>query len=112
MKTIQMLILLVSFTFSSVLSASTAPIDAGTNAITVQIEKRLENPNFLIEKETVFDVTFRVNRNNELVVLHVDTENEIIKDYIKKRLNYSKISVSPKNLSKDYVIKIRLTSKQ
>ena len=112
MKSITMLLLVVTFTINNVLSASTATDTAETNAITTEIMKRLENPTFFIAEETTFDVTLRVNKDNEFVVLHVGTDNEVIQTYIKKRLNYSKIPISLRNKSKDYVIRIRLTGKK
>ena len=109
MKTIKMLLLVVAITFSSVLSASTAPKNAETLAITTDVAKRLENPSFILEKEALANVTVTVNKNNELVVLSVDSDNQEIVDYIKGRLNYSKISVELYDKSKTYIVPVRLT---
>ena len=100
MKTIKMLLLVVAITFSSVLSASTAPKNAETNAIVTDVYERLENPSIILEKETLANVTITVNKNNELVVLSVDSENLEIVEFIKSRLNYSKISVELYDKSK------------
>ena len=104
-----MLLLIVAFTFSSVLSASTAPTNADTDAIKFEIAKLLKHPKFVIEGDATFEVTFRVNKNNELVVLDVDSESKVISDYIKSRLNYQKILVSPLDKNKNYSVCIRLS---
>ena len=109
MKTIKMLLLVVAITFSSVLSASTAPKNAETNAIVTDVYERLENPSIILEKETLANVTITVNKNNELVVLSVDSENQDIVEFIKSRLNYSKISVELYDKSKTYIVPVRLT---
>ncbi len=109
MKSIKMLLLAVAVTFSSVLSASTAPKNAETNAITTDVAKRLEKPKFILEKDVLTKVTLTVNKDNELVVLSVDSENELIVDYIKSRLNYSKVSVPMYNKGRTYIVPIRLT---
>ena len=109
MKTIKMLLLVVAITFSSVLSASTAPRNAETLAITSDVLKRLKNPQFILEQDTRANVTLTVNKNNEIVVLSVDSENKEIVEYIKSRLNYSKISVELYDKSKTYIVPVRLT---
>ena len=108
MKTIKMLLLVVAITFSSVLSASTAPRNAETLAITSDVLKRLKNPQFILEQDTKANVTLTVNKNNEIVVLSVDSDNEEIVNYIKSRLNYSKISVELYDKSKTYIVPVTL----
>ncbi len=109
MKTIKMLLLAVAITFSSVLSASTAPKNAQTIAIQSDVAKRLEKPKFILEKDVLTNVMLTVNKNNELVVLSVDSDNQIIVDFIKNRLNYSKVSVTIYDKGKNYIVPVRLT---
>lgn len=109
MKSIKMLLLAVAITFSGVLSASTAPTDAETNTITTDIAKRLEHPNFLLEKEVLTNVMLTINKDNELVVLSVDSDNKNIIGYIKNRLNYSKVSVELYGKLKNFTVPVRLT---
>ena len=108
MISIKMLLLVVMITFSSVLSASTAPKNAPKSTIHSDIAKRLEKPTFILEKDVLTNVTIVINKNNEIVVLSVDTENEEIIDYIKSRLNYTKVSESTYNKNIKYIVPIRL----
>lgn len=112
MKSIKMLLLAVAITFSSAISASTVTEDAEINAITTDVSKRLKNPKFLLEKNELVNVTLIVNKDNELVVLSVDSDNFEISDFIKSRLNYSKVSVQLDNISKKFIVPVRLSIKE
>ena len=109
MKSIKMLLLIVAITFSSAITAGTAKENAETNAITTDLTNRLKNPKFILENETSVKVTLIVNKNNEFVVLSVDSDNDQIVEYIKVRLNYSKASAQLYETNKTYVLPLRLT---
>ncbi len=109
MKSIKMLLLAVVITFSSAISASTATENVETNAITTDVTKLLKNPKFLLENDELVNVTLMINKDNELVVLSVDSDNFEISEFIKGRLNYSKVSVELDNKSKKFIVPVRLT---
>lgn len=111
MKSIQMLVLVVTLTFSTMLSANTEAKDAEASAITTEVFKRLEHPKFLLENDVLVHVTLTLNKNNELVVLTVDSENEEIVNYIKDRLNYKKVAVNIFNKGRNYSVPVRLAIK-
>jgi hypothetical protein len=93
MRTLKMLVLVVAITFSSVLSASTNPIEKAEPAtITEVVGELLKNPKFQLETEVNAMVTVFINENDEMVVLSVDTDSEVVEHYIKGRLNYKKLS--------------------
>ena len=71
------------------------------------IKKNLEN--FEFENETLVDVIFTVNSDNELVILNVKTNDIEIKEYIKSTLNSLKIEDANLNVGKNYSIKINFT---
>ncbi len=57
-----------------------------------EVASLLESPQIVIEKEELSaDIEFTFNNNGEIVVLLVDSEKEIVKEYVKTRLNYKKI---------------------
>lgn len=92
MKTLKMLTLVVAITFSSVLSASTNPTKkAESTTITETIGGLLKDPHFHLESDEHIIVDFFVNKDDQIVVLSVDTENIVIENYIKGRLNYKKL---------------------
>lgn len=108
MNSIKMLLLAVAITFSSALSASTAPKTADTKAISTDVAKLLKGPKFLLEDEVVVNVTLTVNKNNEFVVLSVDSKDASIVSFIKSRLNYNEASIDVNEKNMDYVVPVRL----
>ncbi|MUU78110.1 hypothetical protein [Winogradskyella endarachnes] len=110
MKTLKMLTLVVAIAFSSVLSAGTNPTKkAESTIITETIGSLLKNPRFHLESDAHIIVDFFVNKDNQIVVLSVDTDNTVIENYIKGRLNYRKL---PKTAIKTNRFKIPVMIKK
>ncbi|WP_347924841.1 hypothetical protein [Pontimicrobium sp. SW4] len=114
MKQLKALLLAVTITFSSVLMASTSPEKPSveTSKITLKIERFLKNPSFDVDHEMTANVTLTINKNNELVVLSVDSNDEKMKNYIKSRLNYRKVSGSYETLKDKFIVPVRLTAEE
>ncbi|RLD28418.1 MAG: hypothetical protein DRI75_06770 [Bacteroidetes bacterium] len=115
MRTIKTLLLVVALTFSSVLVASTNAEDekgAESVAITEEIGKLLENPRFILEKDVVASVTITINKNNEIVVLSVDTDENYLVSYIKSRLNYNELPVTVNSGEKTFIVPVRITPEE
>ena len=92
MKTLKMFVLAVAITFSTVLSASTNPIEKAEPAsISETVEKLLKNPNVQLEKAVDAIVEIYINQKHEIVVLSVDTEHRAVAKFICSRLNYKKV---------------------
>lgn len=109
MKTIKMLFLVVAITFSTVLSASTNKIPAEEpKTLTEKIQDLLKNPNFIVEEEMQANVTLMLNKNGELVVLSIDSQSDVAKNFIKSRLNYRKMNVGVRSLNKTYVVPVKI----
>ena len=105
MKKIKTILLAVVIATSSVLSASTEPVkEAVKTIITEEVGNLLKNPTFEVTKELLADVRLTINKNNEMVVLSVDSESEQVVNYIKSRLNYNKLS--EKVDEKTYVVPV------
>jgi len=111
MRTIKTLLLIVALTFSSVLVASTNVEDkrAESVAITEEIGRLLQNPSFLVDEEITANVMITLNKNNEFVVLSVDTDNSYVENFIKSRLNYQELPVTLKDITKTFIVPIRIT---
>jgi hypothetical protein len=83
-------ILLVSLSLNA--APSTTPTK--TDGVKEEIESLLKKPNFKLNKDTTTIVTFMVNKKNEVLVINVETENELIDTYIKNALNYKKLKTN------------------
>ncbi len=114
MRTIKIMLLIVALTFSSVLVASTNVEEKGTEsvAITEEIGKLLKNPRFIVENDVLASVTLTINKNNEIVVLSVDCNEDYLDNFIKSRLNYHKLPVSLQNVAKTYKVPVRITPEE
>ncbi|NNE31712.1 MAG: hypothetical protein HKN40_05030 [Winogradskyella sp.] len=109
MKTLKMLVLVVTITFSSVLSASTDPIEnAEPKVIHATVVKLLEKPDFQLSEDIYAKVKVAINKEGELVVLSVDTKNEVVANFIKRRLNYKKVLKSKLKVNKSYIIPVKV----
>ena len=111
MRTIKTLLLIVALTFSTVLVASTNVEDkrAESVAITEEIGKLLQNPSFLVDEEITAKVMVTLNKNNEFVVLSVETDEIYVENFIKSRLNYKELSVTIKEGTKTFMVPVRIT---
>jgi len=111
MKTIKTLFLMVAITFSTVLFAGNAPKTEDPSSLTKEISELLKNARFEVEQDVEAIVTITFNKYDEIVVLSVETENAEFKNFIKDRLNYSKVSAALINESEHYIVPVRLTKK-
>ena len=113
MKHLKTLLVVVALTFSGALFANTTSEDLKTESATIteQVQKLLKNPNFLVEDEIVANVKITLNKNNEMVVLSVDSENNKIGEFVKNRLNYNKLSTTLKGSQKTFIIPVRIILK-
>ena len=114
MRKLKALLLVVTLTFSSVLMASTNPVNPSTESskITLKIERFLKNPSFDVDHEMTAKVTLTLNKNNELVVLSVDSDDDKMENFIKSRLNYRKVSGSYETLNGKFIVPIRVTAEE
>lgn len=110
MKSIKNLVLALAITFSTVLSASTNPTNEKPLVLETEIGTLLEKPEFKITNDLLAKVTFVLNKNNEIVVLSVLTDNSQLENFIKSRLNYKKIEASGK-VNEPYVMPVSIKVK-
>jgi len=110
MKTLKMLVLIVAITFSSAISASTNSIEnAEPGTITATISELLKNPKVQFDKDMSAMVEVTINKNNELVVLSVGTQDKAFESFIKNRLNYKKVSKEVIGNQKNFKIPVTIT---
>jgi len=111
MKTLKSMLLVAVITLGSVLatSATESATVIESKAITSEVGKLLKKPSFTIENDVQAYVRLVLNENNEMVVLFVNSENELINNYIKSRLNYKKVSENFSNKDQEYIVPVRIT---
>ena len=112
MKQLKTLLLAVLITTSSVLSASNEDKKADSVVITEEIGKLLKDPSFLVDKDIVADVTITLNKNNEIVVLSVDSNELYVENFIKSRLNYKELPATFISKERTFKVLVRVTAKE
>ena len=100
MKTFKTMVLAVAIICGTALNANTTEPTEPTAKTTSKAVKKamnrelgnfLSDPNFEITDTILVDVSFTVNKNNEVVVLNVDSDDTSIERLLQGRLNYRKL---------------------
>ena len=93
MRKFKELVLVVAFIFSGSTFASTDPGEdvKSSNPVTEKIVKLLGDLQVDLKDDAMATVVLTVNKDNEIVVLSIDSEVESIKRLIKSRINYQKL---------------------
>mgnify|MGYP001040980963 FL=1 len=118
MKTFKTMVLAVAIICGTALSANTTEPTEPTAKTTSEVVKRAMNkeianllaePNFNVEQTTSVKVSFTVNKDNEVVVLNVESKDASIEKYIQGRLNYQKLD-SKALVGQTYHVPVKLES--
>jgi len=112
MRTFKTLLLGSALVFSSVFYVNATELPTEPTSIAIEVGKLLKNPQFSIDQEQQVSVRITFNQDNEMVVLFVDSNNEMIKSYIKNRLNYKKLSEDILVQDKTYIVPVRITPEE
>lgn len=81
------------------------------NNLSGQIYEMLKENQFNADhKEMTAEVRFIVNEKGELVVLSVETKDEILEGFVKNRLNYKKVQLDNVAPGRVYELPVRITA--
>lgn len=98
------------FTAGNVLANHTNPKDPAKR-LSTQIGKLLQDNFFIVENtDLTAKVRFTINEENEIVVLSVNTENDVLEAFVKSRLNYQKVQLPGIKEGRMYTIPVRITA--
>ncbi|GMN07256.1 hypothetical protein MTsPCn5_26450 [Croceitalea sp. MTPC5] len=76
--------------------------------LSVQIHSMLESNSFDVSEDLTANVQFTINKDGEIVVLSVDTNNASLEGFVKGRLNYKKVEVSDMKEGRTYTVPVRI----
>ncbi len=97
MNTISKSVLITALAISSFSFANDKPLSGEKPlSISAEISQLLVKNSMELAEATTFQVTFVVNRDGEVVITDVDTDNMEIEQFIKERLNYKKLKAVTK----------------
>jgi hypothetical protein len=85
--------------------------DVPVKNLSSQIYDLLKENQFNVEtSELTADVRFIINEKGEVVVLSVETNNEVLENFVKARLNYQKVKNTAIVPGRVYEIPVRITA--
>ena len=97
------------FATGTLLANPTENLKPTTN-LSTQIHAMLESNSFDVDNDLVADVRFTINKEGEIVVLSVDTQDEVLEGFVKGRLNYQKVDISNAKEGRLYTVPVRITA--
>lgn len=109
MKKVKVILVAMTLMLGTLFTTAATPAKLTKTPFSVEIAKLLEDPGFLLDVDVYTTVTFLINSEREIVVLDVDTENQLVERFIKSRLNYNKISTIMQK-GKEYKVPVRIIS--
>ncbi|GLU44136.1 hypothetical protein [Allomuricauda sp. NBRC 101325] len=82
------------------------------NNLSGQIYEMLKDNQFNLEEsgDLTAEVSFIINEKGEVVVLSVETKDEILEGFVKSRLNYKKVASSAVVPGRVYEVPVRITA--
>lgn len=112
MKTLKSITLAVLFLFATSFATyanNTKPTNT-KDALRTEIVSMIGNeiPVELTTKSIEAQVSFMVNKNNELVVVSVDSSNELLDTFIKSKLNYKKVKAAGTKKGEVYILPLKV----
>ena len=116
MKTFKTMVLAVAIICGTGINANTTEPTEPTAKTTSKAVKKamnrelsnfLSDSNFEVEETVLVNVSFTVNKNNEVVVLNVDSKDASIEKFIQGRLNYRKLD-SKALIGQTYHVPVKL----
>jgi len=78
--------------------------------LSAQIGDLLDDNSFIVDyNDLTAKVKFTLNRDQEIVVLSVETDSRILEKFVKNRLNYQKVQLQEYREGKTYTVPVRIT---
>ena len=102
-------VIALSFTLSAYATETTKETIEEPTTIIKEIKKLLNKPNFKIDQDLNALVKIVINQDNQMVVLSVDSNNEMVESFIKSRLNYKTLDNNITEKDKAYIVPVRIT---
>lgn len=111
MKKISLVLVAAMLLLSGNVLASDLDANKPSKSISTQIQKMLQNNSFDIEEGELYaQVRFTFNKDGEIVVLSVETEDNTLEGFVKGRLNYKKVDAQNTEEGKMYTVAVRVTA--
>ena len=109
MKKLNAFLIALALLVGTAVPAAIAPSNGTTDPATAEIRSLLENPGFLVKEEMTASVSFVVNKDNEIVILSIDSSSMEVENFITERLSHHKLETVLRR-GREYTVPIMITS--
>ncbi len=109
MKNLKLLVLALGLFTINISAANMNPIKP-TDELRIEIVE-LIGSNYMNEMESDelgAEVLFTVNNNKEIIILSVDSDDDLLESYLKRKLNYKKVNHRPSKNGEIYLLPVRM----
>lgn len=110
MKNLKSLITVIVFSlFVTTAFANSSPETTSSEELSEEVSELLGSHSFTnLEKSIEAEFSFIVNKDNEIVILSVNTKSEGVETFVKRQLNYKKVNVVGLRTGKVYKMPITI----
>lgn len=109
LKVIISSIALTVFMTTTVLASTTTEITAKNNLRIELVSLLGDQSDFVVNGEALkANVSFMINEDNEIVVIHVDCKTKSVCSFVKGKLNYKKINAIGIEKGKVYIMPLKI----
>jgi hypothetical protein len=110
-KSFLVLLTIASFNFSMLAGVtSNEPSTSVSQELRKEITQLVKSPKLDDGDQLEARVSFIINDDQEIVVLYVDTDEDYIDNFIKRKLNYHRVKTNGVKSNSKYSIKIKFKS--
>jgi len=109
MKNLKLLFLALALFTINISAANLNPIKP-TDELRIEIVE-LIGTNYMNEMqadELGAEVLFTVNNNREIIILSVDSDDDLLERYLKSKLNYKKVNHRPSKNGEIYLLPVKM----
>ena len=109
MKNLKLLFLALALFTINISAANLNPIKP-TDELRIEIVE-LIGTNYMNEMqadELGAEVLFTVNNNREIIILSVDSDDDLLESYLKRKLNYKKVNHRPSKNGEIYLLPVKM----
>ena len=109
MKNLKLLVLALGLFTFNISAANTNPVNP-TDELRIEMVD-LIGSHYMDEMEADelgAEVLFTVNSNKEIIILSVDTDDDLLENHLKRRLNYKKVNHKPSKHGEIYLLPVKM----
>ena len=109
MKNLKLLVLALGLFTVTISAANLNPIKP-TDELRIEIVELIGSKymNEMQADEQGADVLFTVNNNKEIIILSVDSDDDLLEGYLKRKLNYKKVDHRPSKHGEIYLLPVKM----